>query len=168
MFGEDVSTPVTYLATNKFYEAREDVKQQSDNEGELLHSVVENLLFIMKEYITDLETSMSFLTTRVLKIDVYDWERMRRTLRFVHCNLKEKICCGATKIDKTFTWLYALYELHHDMKSNTGGVMSMGLGVTHCRPSKNNLNMKSSTEAELVGTRDYVPYNIWYVMFMNH
>ena len=43
----------------------------------------------------------------------------------------------------------------------------MGLGVTHCRLSKQKLNTKSSTEAELVGASDYLPYNILYVMFMH-
>ena len=46
--------------------------------------------------------------------------------------------------------------------------MSMLLGVTHCRSSKKTFNTKISTEAELVGTSDYFPYNIWYVMFMHH
>ena len=44
----------------------------------------------------------------------------------------------------------------------------MGLGVTHYRLSKKKLNTKISTESELVGASDYVPYNIWYVMFMHH
>ena len=43
----------------------------------------------------------------------------------------------------------------------------MGLGVTHCRLSKQKLNTKISTEAELVSTSDYFPYNIWYVIFMH-
>ena len=43
----------------------------------------------------------------------------------------------------------------------------MGLGVTHCRLTKKKLNTKSSMEAEIVGTIDYLPYNIWYVMFMH-
>ena len=54
------------------------------------------------------------------------------------------------------------------MKSYTGGVVSMGLGLIHCRSSKKKLNTKSSTEAEIVGASDYVPYNIWYFMFMHH
>ena len=54
------------------------------------------------------------------------------------------------------------------MKNQNGGVMSMGLGVTHCILSKQKLNTKSSTEAEIVSASDYFIYNIWYVMFMCH
>ena len=45
--------------------------------------------------------------------------------------------------------------------------MSMGLGVLHAKCSKQKLNVKSSTEAELVGTSEYLPYNLWLMMFMS-
>ena len=51
------------------------------------------------------------------------------------------------------------------MRSNTGGDMSMGYGMIHCHSSKHNLNTKSTTEAELVGTSEYAPLNTWIVMF---
>ena len=44
--------------------------------------------------------------------------------------------------------------------------MSMGLGVIHTRSSMQKLNVKSSTEAELVGLAEYLPYNLWLLMFL--
>ena len=52
------------------------------------------------------------------------------------------------------------------MRSHTGGAMSFGHGTIHCRSSKQKLNTKSSTEAELVGISDYLPYNLWMKMFL--
>ncbi len=52
------------------------------------------------------------------------------------------------------------------MRSHTGGVMSMGLGIVHGKSSKQKLNTKSSTEAEVVGMSDYTTNNLNYVMFM--
>ena len=43
--------------------------------------------------------------------------------------------------------------------------MSMGYIMIHCRSSKQKLNAKSTTESELVGTREYVQFNIWTVIF---
>ena len=40
--------------------------------------------------------------------------------------------------------------------------MSMGVGVIHCKSGKQKLNVKISTEDELVGTSDYVPYSLWF------
>ena len=45
--------------------------------------------------------------------------------------------------------------------------MSLGLGVLHGKSTKQKLNVKSSTEAELVGVSNYLPYNIWLLMFLS-
>ena len=74
--------------------------------------------------------------TRVSKSDVDYWGKLIMILRFVHCTLKEKIFFGATNLDKIFTWVDSSYSVHHYMKGQTEGLMSMGLGVIHCRLSK--------------------------------
>ena len=38
--------------------------------------------------------------------------------------------------------------------------------LTYAKSTKQKLNTKSSTEAELVGVSEYLPYNIWLPMFM--
>ena len=81
MFGDDISMSVTYPETNKLFKVREDDKQLSEKKGELFHSVVAELLFMMKRSRPDLDTSMDFLTTRVLKSDVDDWGKLRKILR---------------------------------------------------------------------------------------
>ena len=81
---------------------------------------------------------------------------MRRTLRFVHCTLKEKRDFGATNINIIFKWVDVSYAIQNGTRILSGGTISTGLGVTHCRYSKNKLNTKSSTESELVGASDYV------------
>ena len=37
----------------------------------------------------------------------------------------------------------------------------MGYGTLHTKSSRQKLNTKSSTEAELVGVSEYLPYNLW-------
>ena len=44
--------------------------------------------------------------------------------------------------------------------------MSFGYGMVHARSTKQKLNTKSSTEAEVVGASDYLPYNLWLGMFL--
>ena len=42
----------------------------------------------------------------------------------------------------------------------------MGVGILHGKCSKKRLNVKSSTEAYVVGVSEYIPYNIWLLLFM--
>jgi hypothetical protein len=73
---------------------------------------------------------------------------------------------GADELDSIRTWVDTLYAVHPDMKSHTGGIISMGLGAITLKSSKQKLNTKSSTEAELVGATDYVTNTIWSKMFL--
>ena len=122
----------------------------------------------MKGSRPDLETSASFLTTRMSKSNVYDWEKKKRIVIFIHCTLKENRAFGATNIDEIFTQVDASYMIHNDMKRYMRGTMTMGLGATDCRSSNKKSNTKPSIESQVVDTSDYMPYNIWYIMFMHH
>jgi KUP system potassium uptake protein len=62
----------------------------------------------------------------------------------------------------------ASYAVHDDMKSHTGGAISFGRGTIMTKSSKQKLNTKSSTEAELVGASDYLPSSIWCKKFLEH
>ena len=72
---------------------------------------------------------------------------------------------GRSDISTIYTWVNLSYAVHDNMRSQTGGAMLMGYGLLHCRSSKQKLNTKSNCESELVGTSEYVPCNIWELMF---
>ena len=46
--------------------------------------------------------------------------------------------------------------------------MSFGVGALHTKSTKQKLYTKSSTEAELVGVSEYLPYHIWLLNFLKH
>ena len=64
------------------------------------------------------------------------------------------------------SWVDASYAVHDNMKSHTGGAFSLGQGALMCKSTKQKLNTKSSTEAEVVGLSDYLPNVIWARMFL--
>eukprot|EP00978_Attheya_sp_CCMP212_P038772 scaffold195564_cov31-Attheya_sp.AAC.1 len=52
------------------------------------------------------------------------------------------------------------------MKSHTGGIMSLGRGAVYASSVKQKLNVKSSTESELVGVADMLPQMLWTRYFL--
>jgi hypothetical protein len=52
------------------------------------------------------------------------------------------------------------------MKSHTGGALSLGSGVIYGTSKSQKLNVKSSTEAEIVGTDDVMPQILWTLYFL--
>jgi hypothetical protein len=52
------------------------------------------------------------------------------------------------------------------MKSHTGGMLLLGKGTVYGASTKQKLNTKSSTEAELVGVNDIMPQVLWTRYFL--
>jgi KUP system potassium uptake protein len=96
-----------------------------------------------------------------------DWAKLKRVLEYLRGTLDEYLVLGADDISIMKTWVDASYAVHGDMKSHTGGAVSFGRGACMSKSSKQKLNTKSSTEAELVGASDYLPYPIWAKKFLD-
>ena len=52
------------------------------------------------------------------------------------------------------------------MRGHTGGVLTLGRGIVQGKATKQKLNTKSSTESELVGASDYIPWTVWAKRFL--
>jgi hypothetical protein len=109
----------------------------------------------------DIQLPIAFLRTQVSCSTKQDWSKLKRTLEYLRGTLVEFVTFGADDMCKMQTWVEASYAIHEDMKSHTGGVVSFGRGSAMSKSSWQKLNTKSSTEAELVGASDYLPYPIW-------
>ena len=145
---------------------RDDSEELNDKEKEIFHSVTAKLLYIEKRGRPDIETAVSFLTTRVDKSSQDDWKKLRRVLQYLNQTIEDVRVIGCEDMDNLYTWIDAAYGVWTNMRSQTGGCMSLGLGMIHCKSSKQKLNTKTSTESEIVAMSDYLPYNIWFKNFM--
>ena len=114
----------------------------------------------------DIDLAISFLCTRVSCSTKVDWEKLRRLLHYLYATLKMPRIIGAHGMEVLTTYVDASYAIHPDMKGHTGGLMSMGTGVIQGNSSKQKLNTKSSTESELVGASDYIPWTVWTKRFL--
>ena len=63
-------------------------------------------------------------------------------------------------------WIDAAFAVHSDFKSHTGGVLTMGKGSIYASSTKQKLNTKSSTEAELVAVDNLMPQILWTKLFL--
>ena len=135
-------------------------------QAELFHRVVAKLLYLSKRGRSDIQLAIAFLTTRVSRSTVQDLSKLRRVLQYLNGTKDLFLTLGADSLERLKTWVDAAYAVHTDMKSHTGGAVSMGLGAFMCKSNKQKLNTKSSTEAEVVGASDFLPSTIWTRMFL--
>ena len=63
-------------------------------------------------------------------------------------------------------WVDASFAVHPDMRSHTGGIISLGKGGVYSTSTRQKLNTRSSTEAELVAVSDVLPELLWTKQFL--
>ena len=166
-YGEDITNKPSTPANKNLFSSCDDSEQLNEEKSEIFHSIVAKLLYITKRARPDIETAVAFLCTRVSKSTHADWLKLKRVLGFLKKNIDDVRIIGASSLLELYTWIDAAYGVHDsDLKGHTGGCMSFGTGTVHQRSSKQKINVKSSTEAELVGSSEYVPYNVWLKNFL--
>jgi hypothetical protein len=165
-FGEDITRSAATPAKKNFFDIDDTDALLSIKEADIFHSVVAKLLHVSKRSRLDIQLAVAFLCTRVAKSTEQDWIKLKRVLEYLRGTLDESLTLGADDIGMMKTWVDASYAVHKDMKSHTGGVVSFGIGAVMSKSSKQKLNVKSSTEAELVGASNSLPYPIWAKKFL--
>jgi hypothetical protein len=135
-------------------------------ESDRFHSVVAKQLYVAIRARPNLLLAVSFLCTRVAKSTVQDQRKLKRLLQYIYGTIDITLTLGADDLHSIRTWVDASYAVHPDVRSHTGGVISMGMGAIMSKSSKQKINTKSSTEAELVGATDFLPNTIWPKMFL--
>jgi len=70
---------------------------------------------------------------------------------------------GSSSIDWYVDAAFAVYK---DMKSHTAGMMTIGQATAFLQSSKQMINTRSSTEAELVGVDDVMSHVVWSNYFL--
>jgi hypothetical protein len=107
-----------------------------------------------------------FLCTRVQSCNEDDYKKLIRMLKFLRATKDDFLTLSATSLHNVRWWVDASYAVHPDIKSHTGGALSLGRGVVYGTSKRQKLNTKSSTEAEVVGTDDVMPQVLWTLYFL--
>ena len=159
-----MSTP----AANHLFEINPEAEKLEDVKAETYHHLVAKLLYLAKRSRPDILLAVSFMCTRVQAPDVDDWKKLGRCMRYLEDTKDLYLTLEADNLSKIRWWVDASFGVHGDMRSHTGASMMIGKGSVYSMSSKQKINTRSSTEAELVGVDDAIGMAMWMRMFMEH
>jgi Reverse transcriptase (RNA-dependent DNA polymerase) len=165
---EDMAGEAATPAANHLFEVHpESESMQLDKEtGDLFHTNVAKLLFLCKRARPDIQTAVAFLCTRVKAPDSDDYKKLARVMKYLRGTVNMPLTLEATNVQIIKWWVDVSFAVHPDMKSHTGGAMTLGKGAIYGTSTRQKLNTKSSTEAELVGVNDVMPQILWTRYFL--
>jgi len=118
-------------------------------------------LYVAKQARPDIAVAISFLTTRVCSSDVQDWVKLRHLIEYLRSTPDMPLVLGATSGGVLHWYVDASYAVHPNMRSHSGGALTLGHGFPISSSGKQKLNTHSSTESELVGVDDMMSLIIW-------
>ena len=161
-FDGEAATP----AGDDLFKIDEDSPQVDKTRAQIFHTHAAMTLFICKRARPDLQTAVSFLCKRVKDCREDDYKKLKRMLQFIRATKEDYLTLSAASPHNVRWWVDVAHAAHPDMKSNTGGALSLGTGVI-CGTSKGQkLNTKSSAEAEIVRTDDVMPQMLLALHFL--
>jgi hypothetical protein len=153
-------------ASNHLFEVNPEATKLDTATSDMFHHNTTKLLFLCKRARPDTQTAVSFLCTRVKSPDVDDYQKLRRVMRYLRATRLMPLVLEADGTNIIKWWADASYAVHPNMRSHTGGALSMGGGVIYGTSTTQKLTSKSSTEAELIGASDVMPQVIWTRFFL--
>ena len=154
-------------AGDHLFEVNPEALKLLEDEARIFHTIVAQGLFICKRARPDIMTAIAFLCTRVKDPDIDDWKKLIRLLCYLNSTKNYFLRLSADSMNMVSWEVDAAFAVHEDMKSHTGAVGSLGRGAFSATSTKQKLNTKSSTEAELVGVDDVSHIIFWVRNFMN-
>ena len=115
------------------------------------HRVTAQLLFASSRARRDIQTTVSFLTSRVKKPDEDGWGKLVRCMKYLKGTTYMKLALTVDTMSVIKWWVYASHHTNMDCREHTGAMMTLGKGATISHSGKHKLNTKSSNKSEVVG-----------------
>jgi len=136
-----------------------------EDQADLFHHYVAQLLFLCKRARPDLQTAVAFLCTRVKAPNKHDWKKLCHVIRYLRGTAHLPLIIGWDQSGNIYWYVDAAFAAHNNMRGHTGAIMTMGHGTIVGISNKQKTNTKSSTEAELVGVDEALPLILCSRMF---
>ena len=163
---EDMNGTVTSPAADHLFTVNDTGKKLNREQSEMFHHNVAKLLFLCKRARPDIQTAVAFLTTRVMAPDEDDYKKLVRMMKYLRGTRTLPLTLEADNLQLVKWWIDGAFATHRDMRSHTGGALSLGKGVITGISTRQNLTTRSSTEAELVAVDDCMSLILWTRYFL--
>lgn len=165
-FSEQLGGNERYPWNDKLFKVDEKSKKLGMVQAEEFHTFVAKALFLSKRARVDIQPVVAFLTTRVKGPNQSDWCKLKRMMNFLKTTINDVMKLSADDTQTIKWFVDAAFAVHPDFKSHTGAVMQLGNGAIQCVSTKQKVNARSSTEAELISLDDTVGKILWTKMFI--
>jgi hypothetical protein len=128
---EDMDGTATSPAGQYLFQIKDGIEELDKEASEFFHAAVAKLLFLCKRGRPDIQTAITFLCTRVRQPTKHNYNKLGCCIKYLQNTVELVLRLSADNLNIIKWWVDASYGVHHDMRSHTGGTMSMGTGSAY-------------------------------------
>jgi hypothetical protein len=166
-FPEEITSTSATPAADYLFTVREDGRKLNEEQATTFHHTVYQLLFAANRARRDIQTAVSFLTTRVQEPDEDDWGKLKRVLKYLKGTRHLKLKLSADSMNFIIHWyIDGSHQVHEDCRGQVGSLVTFGKGAVSSSSNKMKCNTKSSTETEIISLGDRLSDVMWMRYFI--
>jgi len=165
--GVDKSKVSDIPASAGLFTVDESATLLDDEAREDFHSLVAKLLYLSKRGRPDILLPVTFLCTRVSSPSTDDKKKLSKVIKYLNGtkDMGLKIRKSEEALD-ICVYCDASFAVHPNMRSHTGAIVEVGKTPVFFKSTKQKLNAKSSTEAEVIALSDILPQALQTAYFL--
>jgi hypothetical protein len=149
-FPEELS-PSNYPWNDNLFKVNPSSKLLLKEKKELFHTFITKAFLLCKRACPDIQPAIAFLTTRVKSLDEQDWFKLIKMMCYLKHTHKDVMILSADNSQGIICYVDAAFAVH----------MSLGGGAIISVSTKQKVNTRSSTDAELVSIDDVIAKVVW-------
>ncbi len=166
-FPEEIVGISSTPAGDHLFKIRENGRKLDNEMADAFYHTVYQLLFAANSACQDIQTAVSFLTTRVQAPDEDDWGKLKQFLKYLNGTRHLKLTLCADQMKFVVHWYVdGSHQVHDDCRGQTVSLMTFGKRAVASSSKKMKCNTKSSTETELISLADKLTDIIWMRYFV--
>ena len=116
----------------------------------MFHTFAMKGMFLVKRARPDLEPGFGFLSSRIRASTQQNWSKLEKSMSFV-LGTKDKVLTLSANESQNLHWhIDVAFRMHPDMRKHVSGTFRMDIGAISSSSTKQKVNSRSSTEAEVI------------------
>ena len=133
----------------------------SEHEAEMFHAFTMKVMLLVKSFRLDLEPGFALLSSRARASAQEDWSTLAKALSFM-LGTKDEVLTSSSYDSPILHWRTDVeFGVYPDMMSHDRATFRMRFGETSSSSTKQKMNSRSSTEAELIFIDDKTSKVTW-------
>jgi len=175
-FPEEISGHAATPAMDRLFDVRDPEETERlglwlpEEMARAFHRTVAQLLFVSYRPRRDVQTPVSFLTSRAKKPDQDDWGKLKRVLKYMKCTRTLKLWISIKDLTVLKWYIDGSHNVHPDCRGHAGAALFLGdgepSGAASSYSQKVKGNTRSSTETELYAMDQFMPQVLWTLYFV--